>query len=307
MPVAAYAPPPPRTLKTLRRDLSIFAKYHLVRRPHDYPAPAEADMGVELLGFDADAHVRALEEHAAHFDLRTLGHVSYEGRSFPVTWVQNRASERAPRLLVLSGVHGNEHAGIVAVPRILARLTQLAGGKAPAVSVGVVTPVNPVGAVYGSRFNGQGFDINRDFKRFETVEARLVRDVIADFRPQLILSLHEGPQDASFVFANRHTPAALAERAIATLDTRGVLLASSDYFGRRLPAPGYAPTSRANHLATKLWAATLGMMHTGMYADALGLPELTLESSWRGAEEDRVLAHVELVSALVEQLGSESA
>ena len=62
--------------------------------------------------------------------------------------------------------------------------------------------------------------------------------------------------------------------------------------------------SLTNHLLTKLWAATLGMMHTGMYADELGLGELTLESSWRGREEERVLAHVELVCALVEQLAA---
>jgi hypothetical protein len=44
------------------------------------------------------------------------------------------------------------------------------------------------------------------------------------------------------------------------------------------------------------------MMHTGMYADELGVGELTLESSWRGREEDRVRAHVELVCALVAEL-----
>jgi hypothetical protein len=32
--------------------------------------------------------------------------------------------------------------------------------------------VNPIGAVEGSRFNGQGFDINRDFRRFDTEEAQ---------------------------------------------------------------------------------------------------------------------------------------
>jgi hypothetical protein len=304
MPVAAYVAPPKRTLTSVARDLRVFAKYHLIRRPHDHPAPAEADMGVELLGFDSDAHVRALAAHAEHYDISTLGMVAYRERSFPISWVRNRAAANAPRLLVLSGVHGNEHAGILAVPRVLERLTQLREQGAPEVSVGVVTPVNPVGAVEGSRFNGQGYDINRDFRRFDTVEARLVRDVIADFQPQLIVSLHEGPQDASFIFANRHTPPGVAERAIAALDARGVMLARSDYFGRKLPAPGYAPVSLANHLVTKLWAATLGMMHTGMYADELGLGELTLESSWRGQEEDRVLAHVELVCALVEQLAS---
>lgn len=291
--------PEKRTLASLRRDLRIFAKYHLVRQPHTYPAPAEADMGVELLPYDPDAHVRALHAHAAHFDIETLGSVAYRGREHPITWVRNRAPADAPRLLVLSGVHGNEHAGILAVPRLLERLVALG---APRVAVGIVTPVNPIGAAEGSRFNGQGFDINRDFRRFDTEEARLVRKVIADFRPNLIVSLHEGPQDASFVFVNRSTPAGLAERAIEAIAERGVTLAPTDYFGRTLPAPGYSPVSLLNHVVTRVWAATLGMMHTGMYADELGVGELTLESSWRGKEEDRVRAHVELVCALVAEL-----
>ncbi|MBK6575748.1 MAG: DUF2817 domain-containing protein [Sandaracinaceae bacterium] len=291
--------PEKRTFASLRRDLRIFAKYHLVRQPHRYPAPAEADMGVELLAFDLAAHVRALQAYEPHFSSETLGTVAYAGREHAITWVRNSAPVDAPRLLVLSGVHGNEHAGIVCVPRILERLVAL--GQ-PRVAVGIVTPVNPIGAVEGSRFNGQGFDINRDFRRFETEEARIVRRVIADFRPSLIVSLHEGPQDASFVFVNRSTPAGLAERAIAQLAARGVTLSATDYFGRTLPSPGYSPVSLANHLITRVWAATLGMMHTGMYADELSVGELTLESSWRGREEDRVRAHVELVCALVAEL-----
>lgn len=291
--------PEKRTLASLRRDLRIFAKYHLVRQPHTYPARAEAEMGVELLPYDPEAHVRALTAHAAHFDVETLGSVAYRGREHPITWVCNRAPAEAPRLLVLSGVHGNEHAGILSVPHLLERLVAL--GE-PRVRVGIVTPVNPIGAAEGSRFNGQGFDINRDFRRFDTEEARIVRKVIADFRPNLIVSLHEGPQDASFVFVNRSTPDGLAERAIAQLPARGVSLSTTDYFGRVLPAPGYSPVSRLNQLVTRVWASTLGMMHTGMYADELGVGELTLESSWRGKEEDRVRAHVELVCALVAEL-----
>ena len=40
--------------------------------------------------------------------------------------------------------------------------------------MGIVTPVNPIGAMEGSRFNGQGFDINRDFRRFDPRQARVV-------------------------------------------------------------------------------------------------------------------------------------
>ncbi|MCA9579924.1 MAG: DUF2817 domain-containing protein, partial [Myxococcales bacterium] len=205
---------------------------------------------------ESGAHRAALEALAPEARVETLGEVAYEGVTYPISYVRNHAPAGLPRLLVLSGVHGNEHAGILSVPPFLERLL---AEPTQRVSLAVVTPVNPVGAAKGSRFNGQGFDINRDFRRYDTTEARLVREVIADFQPDLIVSLHEGPQDASFIFANRSVPPGLTQRALAVLARAGVELAREDYFGRTLPAPGYAPVTWRQHQLTRLWAATLGM------------------------------------------------
>ena len=56
----------------------------------------------------------------------------------------------AKTLLVLAGVHGNEHAGLLAVPRLLEKWTE------DAVRLVVITPVNPVGAAELSRYNADG-------------------------------------------------------------------------------------------------------------------------------------------------------
>jgi hypothetical protein len=268
----------------------MFAKYHLVRRVHDHPA-REEDLGIVPLELDLDDYARAIEGYGDRFAVRTLDEIEHRGRTYPIFAISTEP--RARRLLVLAGVHGNEHAGLLAIPRILDRVR-----ADEDVELCIVTPVNPVGAAHLSRYNGQGFDINRDFVRFDTREARAVRRVIEEQRPDLMIALHEGPQDATFFFANRCVDRALALRLLEALADGGTELAQKDYFGRTLEPAGYAPMSRAMWALSVAWAKTLGMMATGMYADDRGIPELTLESSWKLADpEARVRAHVDLVLA----------
>ena len=284
------------SLRTLPRDLRLFAKYHLKRRVYDHPA-RETELGVVSLDFDLDAYVARLEGFADRFDVEPFGEVSYRGRAHPIMRVASRAPA-AKTVLVLAGVHGNEHAGLLAVPEILER------HSASDARLVVVTPVNPVGAAELSRYNGQGYDINRDFVRFDTLEARRVRAAIELDRPDFIVSLHEGPQDRTFMFANRHVEARLASRLLAAMEAGGTDLATSDYLGRTLTPPGLAPTGTAGWLLGWLWARSLSMMTTGMYADDRAIPELTLESSWRLDDPAaRVRAHVDLVGALLAELG----
>jgi hypothetical protein len=118
-----------------------------------------------------------------------------------------------------------------------------------------------------------------------------------------VVSLHEGPQDATFMFANRAVDPALAARLLEAMEAGGVTLATTDYFGRTLAPAGYAPLGPIAYGLSWIWARTLGMMATGMYADARRVPELTLESSWRlPSREARVRAHVELVLAVAREL-----
>ena len=53
----------------------------------------------------------------------------------------------------------------------------------------------------------------------------------------------------------------------------------------------------------RLWAATFGMMATNVFAGLRGIPEITLESSWRSEDRAaRVRAHVDLVRAVLAEL-----
>jgi len=291
------------TLKELRQ----FAQYHLVRRVHDHPA-RETEMDLVPLGYEPAAFAQELRTFADRFELREETSIPYRERLHPVFSISTRDPERAKRrLLVLSGVHGNEQAGIVCVPEILERLWAEREALA-SVAVRIVTPVNPVGAAELSRFNAEGYDVNRDFVLFLTPEARLARDAYEQFRPDFAISLHEGPQDAAFMFANQHVRADLAGRLLTTLERGGTVLAERDYFGSRLTPPGLSPSSAAQRAVLRLWSGTLRMMASLEYASRRGIPELTLESGWRSSDRNaRVRAHVDLVIAVAHELAAEAA
>jgi len=281
----------------------LFAQYHLLRRVHDHPA-RDTELGVVSLGYDPDAFEAEIRGLAGRFEVRERARVSYQGRERPIFSITSRPTSSSKTLLILSGVHGNEQAGMVCVPEIL---TRFEAGRArwPHLALTILTPVNAVGAAELSRFNADGYDINRDFVRFTTHEAQLVREVMNETRPDFVVSLHEGPQDATFMFANEHVDAALARRLLSAIEAGGTTLAKSDYFGSTLRPPGLSPSTAFTRAILRLWAGTLGMMASSAYCGRRGVPELTLESSWRSTDRtSRVRGHVDLCLALAAELSA---
>jgi hypothetical protein len=284
------------SLATLPKDLAKFARYHLVRRAETHPARDE-DMGIVPLPFELDAYIARIRSFdGTRFEVSTEASVTYRDRAYPIVCVRSRA-KASKTLLVLAGVHGNEHAGLLAVPRFLE------AWSSERVRLVVITPVNPVGAAELSRFNAEGYDVNRDFVRFGTPEARVVRDVFEREHPDFVISLHEGPQDATFMFANRFVGDKLAHELCDALAAGGTTLAEKDYFGLRLDPPGLSASSATGRAVTKLWELALGMKASIAYSEGRGVPEIVLESSWRSPDEAaRVRPHVDLVAAVADRL-----
>jgi hypothetical protein len=279
------------------QELRVFARLHLRQRAYDHPAQ-DAEMGVVSLGYDADAFEQAVRAFGDRYDVEEEARVSYRGTTRPILSVSSRSAAATRRLLVVSGIHGNEQAGIVCIPEILERCVD----DGP-VALRVLTPVNAIGAAELSRFNADGYDINRDFVRFRTEEARVVRRAFDEFRPDFVLSLHEGPQDAAFMFANHLVDHDLARRLLGALEAGGTTLAAKDYFGLTLRPAGLSASSPAQRALLRVWAAPLGMMAVNEYAARRGVPEVTLESSWRSSDRSaRVRAHVDLTLALRAEL-----
>ena len=280
-------------------EVRAFVRLHLKQRAYDYPAPDDG-LGVVPLGYEPDAFEHAVRAFGDRYDVVEEGRVAYRDTTRPILSVSSRTTDPAKRLLIVSGVHGNEQAGIVCIPEILERFDR----DGP-VALRVLTPVNAVGAAELSRFNADGYDINRDFIQFRTEEARIVRRTFDEFRPDFVLSLHEGPQDAAFLFTNPHVDGALARRLLAALEAGGTTLATKDYFGLTLRPPGLSASSPVQRGILRLWEATLKMQAVNAFAATRGVPEVTLESSWRSTDRTaRVRAHVDLALALSTDLAS---
>ncbi len=280
-------------------ELRSFVRLHLKQRAYDYPAPDEG-LGVVPLGYEPDAFEQTVRAFGDRYDVVEAGRVSYLDNTRPILSVSSRTPSATTRLLIISGIHGNEQAGIMSVPEILERYD-----RTGPVAIRILTPVNPIGAAELSRFNADGYDINRDFIQFRTEEARLVRGVFDDYRPDFVLSLHEGPQDAAFMFTNPHVDPALARRLLAALEAGGTTLATKDYFGLSLKPPGLSASSPVQRAILRVWEATLKQQAVNAFAAARGIPEVTLESGWRSADgAARVRAHVDLTLALCAELSA---
>ena len=169
------------------QDLRTFVRFHLKQRAYDHPAPDEG-LGVVPLGYEPDAFEQAVRAFGDRYDVVEEGRVAYRRTTRPILSVSSRTSDPVKRLLIVSGIHGNEQAGIVCIPEILERYDR----DGP-VAMRVLTPVNAIGAAELSRFNADGYDINRDFIQFRTEEARLVRRVFDEFRPGLRAVAPRGP------------------------------------------------------------------------------------------------------------------
>jgi len=270
------------------------APRYLSRCPAAGPEVA-ADLGIRPMPLDLADFYAAIRARASAFEIGELGTVRDGAAEHPILVIRHRGAPARPKVLVVAGVHGNETAGLHAVPAIL-DLLHTGRPELRASDVTVVAPVNPVGVLHGSRYNAEGCDPNRDFRGPRTEEARLLHDFIASEPPDRIVSLHEGPQDGYLLVVTSKGSKRLAEAAVHGVAERGIPLASSHFAGFRLGTPGLSFEGGGTDFAK--WALRL---HTlGSFANGMGIGTYTTETSWASEDfEARVLAHVVTVEALL--------
>ena len=114
--------------------------------------------------------------------------------------------------------------------------------------------------------------------------------------PDLIVSLHEGPQDGYLLVVTSPGSKALGEAAVRAVREQGMALASKHFAGFSLGVPGLSAEGRGTDFLK--WLLRL---HTlGRFATSLGVATYTTETSWFSDDfEGRVLAHVVTIEALL--------
>ncbi|MEE2664174.1 MAG: succinylglutamate desuccinylase/aspartoacylase family protein [Myxococcota bacterium] len=281
------------------RQLGLGVKYFLTPCAGDGPE-RNADFELNLPPLDLDAFYAELRALEATFDVEEVGRVRYRGRDDPQYWIRRPGPEGAPRMLIVAGVHGDERAALLAVPRVLAELaaersTQERVG-APHWDLSVLLPVNPVGLAHTSRYNAAGCDLNRDFGDFANEETRTVREVVERLKPDLVVAPHEGPQDGFFLIATADADPELAHRAVDAVANAGIPLARKSFLGLALGSPGLS-LEGARIAAAKRW---LGLGSLGTYMESLGVGTLTTESSWDSEDFGaRIRSHVIAIQAIL--------
>jgi hypothetical protein len=100
-------------------------------------------------------------------------------------------------LFIQGGIHGNEYEGVDAAMQLIERLATTPYGTDPEVdqvldqSIILFNPIqNPDGRIAGTRTNGNGFDLNRDFLTQSQPETLSSMAIMQEFLPPETLDLH---------------------------------------------------------------------------------------------------------------------
>lgn len=276
------------------RPVAFLQKGYLSACPGAGPEERQ-DFSIRVLPFELAEHYDIVRSFQGALQVTDIARVTHENGSYPIYLVQRRGGAASRRALIVAAVHGNELAPVLAAQHLLARLA-----AAPRTyerwDVYVVPVVNPVGVAHRSRYNGQGCDINRDFQAFRTAEARMLRDIVHEVAPDLIVSLKEGPQDGFMVIVTAAGSREVGVAVAGAVGRAGIPLAGRSSLHLGLSVPGL---SVEGPVVTRL-KTLLGMHTLASYARTLGIATYTTESDWASPDiERRVRSHEIAVDAVL--------
>ena len=173
-------------------------------RGRPFPTPAEQ---AEYLSFTpADEvlpYLSSLVDAAGGFQLDTLIVLNRgNGDAVPLPVARIPVSSPlgetpAVRVLILGSQHGTERAGLEVALRMIRDLVD--GDLGPlrsTLDVRVIPMTNPLGVIRRTRGAAGGIDLNLDHVMLAASETRAIWAEVADWRPHLVLDLHEmGPTE----------------------------------------------------------------------------------------------------------------
>lgn len=279
------------------RPLQLFHKYYLTPCVADGPEKQD-DFEMHLEKVDLETYYESLEQFGDRFDVRVINEVSYNEKTYPIYQIDSVNEGSQNRLLLFAATHGNEFASALVIPELLREIGE--NEMYQSWDIRIITPINPVGLDYQSRYNEHGCDINRDFKNFQTLGAQIQRDAIQEFNPNIIVSLHEGPQKGFFVIGTASVSRELESSIISSLQYAQVQMASKSFLGLPLAKDGFMHEGFIITMAKKIF----GIHTLGRYGESQGVGIITTESSWFDDDvENRIKPHMVVVETVVNEYG----
>lgn len=222
--------------------------------------------------------------------------IKYQDKDYEIYQVDIQNSQAGKNLLIFAATHGNEFASALAIEDLLNDVRQN-NEMYKGWNIRIITPVNPVGLAHESRYNENGCDINRDFENFSTVGAKIQKQAIEQFKPQVVVSLHEGPQDGFFVIAESPVSETLRKAVLSNLKKEEIHLAQKSFLAIPLSDSGLWYKKSFVYGLQKLFS-----IHTlGRYAHENNLAILTTESPWTNKNvESRKKPHLIVIKSVIE-------
>jgi hypothetical protein len=166
--------------------------YLRLKPPAVIDAPAVRDLTPVL------QKLQAADAASVHLLVTEIGRARVRGFDGPIWRVAYRPfHEHLKRVLVLSGMHGSETAGVEYVLELIQSLTEPVR-PATLYDMDILPLVNPWGYVHDRPTSWNGVDIGRDFTGFDSREARVIRRFLREKRYDLVIDLREDPHASGF-------------------------------------------------------------------------------------------------------------
>ncbi len=293
-----------RLLILLSKPIEQVRTYMDLVRLRPYHSPVEETrLGIQELDFRLEDYYKKLNElmGSANLQSQQVGEVEYKGKKYSMYNISRVFDSSFPTMSVVTAIHGNEQAPLLASLQLLRELADNSSAFA-GVNINVITPANPIGADYNSRYNGQGYDINRDFVRFHTPEARIIRDTLNLTKPDIVITNHEAARPKTFV-GGLMISDSIKDAVLSELRRQNITLGRSGFLGIPLEEEGYLQFGKAfktaNALGSLFDTATLEW-----YVSRNHIPSITIETSCLSSDQEmRVNGQLAVISGIVSSIG----
>jgi len=192
-------------------------------------APAR-ETGIIAAPIELPSYYGRLAALAKGLPVRELVQIRSGNYRMPVIHIGPLGKRGRPRLLIVAGMRGNEPAAALAALSILADVRR-SPERYSDVELHVITPASPIALLDQSPYGSFGCDVDRDFGRFRTPEARAIRAALQEISPRLVLTLHEGAHSRFSVVGDAAVPERWLRAAAAAAETEGLTLERPGFLG----------------------------------------------------------------------------